>query len=150
MRRRKRAWIAVSAAALIGAAVIAASVSYPACTAVAGSDRLRVAIAKLAPGTANFFCYRDESGERLRFVLARDEHGDVHSILDACRQCGKFHQGYTAADGQLICRVCGNKYKLAEIERGEGSCVPIALPRTQNQDHVEIKVADLEQASRQF
>ncbi|HVN91390.1 MAG TPA: Fe-S-containing protein [Candidatus Binataceae bacterium] len=150
MKRRKRNLILLGAAGVISAAAIAVSVSQPSCTTITGGDKLTVAMAKLAPGTASFFCYRDEAGDHLRFVLARDESGQVHSILDGCRQCGKFHKGYATADGELICRVCGNKYKLADVERGEGSCVPVALPSKQSHDHIEIKVADLKQASQQF
>ncbi len=150
MKRRKRILLLLGVTGLIAASAIAISVAPPSCTALTGNDKLTVAMTKLAPGTANFFCYRNEAGDHLRFVLARDESGQVHSILDGCRQCGKFHKGYATADGELICRVCGNKYKLADVERGEGSCVPVALPSKQSQDHIEIKVADLKQASQQF
>jgi uncharacterized membrane protein len=107
-------------------------------------------LAQLATGAASFFCYRDDAGERLRFVLARDAQGRVHSILDACRQCGKFHEGYTSARGEVICRVCGNRYKLAEMEKGEASCVPLALPSRQDRDRIEINVSDLKKMSRLF
>jgi len=143
-------WFGIAALGAISAAVLAVPAMRPGCTAVTGSDRISVPLARLGTGAAAFFCYRDDAGERLRFVLARDDQGKVHSIIDACRQCGKFHEGYTSAGGELICRVCGNRYKLAQIEKGEASCVPLALPSRQDRDRIEVKVSDLKQVSRLF
>ena len=105
---------------------------------------------KAALGAIDFFCYHDSHGERLRFILARDEAGKLHSVLDTCRQCGAFHKGYTASKDELICRLCGNRYKLNQIEAGKASCIPVGLATTQRNGVVEIKVSDLEQARPAF
>jgi uncharacterized membrane protein len=122
----------------------------PFCTAVGGNDRITIPLSQLTAGAVSFFCYHNAAGDRLRFILARDADGKVHSVVDACRQCGKFHEGYTTAHGELICRFCGNKYQVADIERGQASCVPLGLPSRQHSDHVEIRVSDLKQVSRLF
>jgi uncharacterized membrane protein len=150
MKRARRVWIGITAVGTLSALALAVTAMRPLCTAVTGSDRISIPLAQLANGAASFFCYRDAAGERLRFVLARDDQGRVHSIIDACRQCGKFHEGYTSSRGELICRVCGNRYKLAAIEKGEASCVPLALPSRRDRDRIEVKVSDLKQVSRLF
>jgi uncharacterized membrane protein len=134
----------------IAALALATSAIRPMCTEVTGSDRVSVPLAELLPGSASFFCHRDDGGKRLRFILARDNQGKVHAILDACQQCGKFHEGYRASNGELICRVCGNHYKLADVERGEASCVPIRLSSQQVHDRIEVRVSDLKQVSTLF
>ena len=150
MKRARRIWIAIAGLGAISAVALAVPAMRPLCTAVTGRARISIPLAQLATGAASFFCYHNDAGERLRFVLARDNQGVVHSIIDACRQCGKFHEGYTSSKDELICRVCGNRYKLAAIEKGEASCVPLALPIRQNGDRVEINVSDLKQRSRLF
>ncbi len=115
----------------------------PACTAVTGAPIVGVIVANLPTGAAKFLCYRTSAGDRLRFILARDDQGKVHAVFDACGQCYRFHKGYTVANGYLICRLCGNRYKLDHLRQGIASCVPVHLDSATHGDRVEIKVADL-------
>ena len=75
------------------------------CTTVNGSADVAVNVSGLRPGSARLFCYTDDAGKRLRFVLARGDDGKVRSVFDACRQCFTFHRGYRVVGGDLICRV---------------------------------------------
>ncbi len=104
----------------------------------------------LSRGSARFFCYRDRSGHLIRFVLARGVDGTVRSVFDACRQCYRFHKGYTIADGFLICRLCGNRYKLDEMRTGLASCQPVQLENTLRGGKVEVRVSALEQGHALF
>jgi uncharacterized membrane protein len=120
------------------------------CTEVTGSESVSIPLSNLVNGRASFFCYRDRAGARIRFILARDQHGVVHSAFDACARCARYHQGYAGARGELICRYCGNRDRLSEMEHGEASCVPERLPSIQKQQRIEIKVSDLEKERDQF
>ncbi|MGH7000563.1 MAG: Fe-S-containing protein [Stellaceae bacterium] len=121
----------------------------PRCTHVSGGERLEIPIADLARGATSFFCYSD-AGDQVRFILARDDEGVVHSVLDACHQCSSFHKGYTASRGEVICRLCGNRYPIRALEAGKASCVPATLPNRQHDGLVEVKVADLKQGRQLF
>ena len=136
---------------VITAAVLATAIPAmrPHCTSVTGGDSIQVPLANLALGAASFFCYSD-AGDQLRFVLARDDAGIVHSVLDACHQCSSFHKGYTAAHDEVVCRLCGNRYAIKALEAGKASCVPVALPNRQHDGMVEVKVADLRQGRQLF
>jgi uncharacterized membrane protein len=109
-----------------------------------------IPLSRLVRGRAGFFCYRDHTGARIRFILARDEHDGVHLALDACEQCGRYHLGYKAGDDEILCRYCGNRYRLNEMEKGKASCIPVKLPYAQRGDNVEIKVLDIEKRQAQF
>lgn len=150
MKRSARIWLGVFVAGAIGASALAFATLRPHCALVTGSDRIIIPLSQLGRGAIAFFCYKNEAGDRLRFVLARDDQGKVHSVLDACRQCGKFHEGYTSSGGDLVCRLCGNRYKLGAIEKGKASCVPLSLPSRQRGDQLEIRAADLKQVNWQF
>ena len=119
------------------------SMAKPGCTAVEGKDALVISGHLLDPGTAKTFCYRDEAGKKLRFVLARGTDGKVRSVMDACSQCYTYHKGFTYSDGYLICRLCGNRYPINHILQGKASCVPIAVPSTETNGKVTIRTADL-------
>jgi uncharacterized membrane protein len=144
------AGILLAVALAIGAAIAAGPMFAPACTLANGTDVVTVSMHDLSRGSARFFCYRDRSGHLIRFVIAREEDGTVRSVFDACRQCYRFHKGYTIADGFLICRLCGNRYKLDEMRVGLASCQPVQLENTQYGGKVEVRVAALERGHSLF
>jgi uncharacterized membrane protein len=135
----------------IGASVGAlAYTSTSNCNAVAGTDVVSVDASSLPRGSARMFCYNDEAGKKLRFVLARGADGNVRSVFDACRQCFTFHRGYQVAGGELICRVCGNHYRIDRMAEGKASCVPASLPHEDARGMVRIRTADLRSGSALF
>jgi uncharacterized membrane protein len=139
------------AAVVAGIAALAAiPVLRPRCTEVHGNGLLAISVARLERGAARRFCYRDSAGERLRFLLARGSDGKVRAVFDACRQCYKFHQGYRIEHGYLICRLCGNRYPIDHMMKGEASCVPVALPHHDDEATVYVRVRDLESQNGLF
>ncbi len=131
---------------LVLAAGAAASLIFIAtsnCTTVTGTDEVAVNVSAMRPGSARLFCYTDDAGKRLRFVLARGHDGKVRSVFDACRQCFAFHRGYRLVGGELICRECGNHYSIDRMTEGKASCVPVSLPHEDDSGIVHIKTADL-------
>jgi uncharacterized membrane protein len=120
------------------------------CTTVAGTGVLNVDVSALARGSARMFCYNDDAGKKLRFVLARGTDGKVRSVFDACRQCFTFHRGYQVASGELICRVCGNHYRIDRMTEGKASCVPASLPHEDASGAVKIRTADLRTGAALF
>lgn len=118
--------------------------SRPACTLLHGADALHINLKGLARGDVRAYCYQDPAGQRLRFLLARDSLGNIHTAFDACRRCYKYHDGYTWSHGYLICRWCGNRYRLKNMGVGKASCVPVALASKVHGKQVTIKVKDLE------
>jgi uncharacterized membrane protein len=135
---------------ILGGLVLAAGAAFliftatSDCTPVSGADDVAINVSALRPGSARLFCYTDNAGKRLRFVLARGDDGRVRSVFDACRQCFAFHRGYRVAGDELICRVCGNHYPIDHMTKGKASCVPASLPHEDASGVVHVKTADLE------
>jgi uncharacterized membrane protein len=146
----KLATILLIVALAIGAAVAAGPMFEPRCEPVNGGVIVTASLDELSSDTARFFCYRDRAGHEIRFVVARANDGTVSSVFDACRQCYRFHKGYTIANGFLVCRLCGNRYKLDQMETGMASCQPVHLENTQHGNKVEVKVAALEKGQQLF
>jgi uncharacterized membrane protein len=134
---------------ILGGAVLAAGVGFliftstSNCRIVTGQDEVSVNVSAMRPGSAQLFCYTDAAGKRLRFVLARGTDGKMRSVFDACRQCFTFHRGYQIAGGELICRVCGNHYRIDRMTEGKASCVPASLPHEDASGTLRIRTADL-------
>jgi uncharacterized membrane protein len=150
MKRRKSVITGAIVALAIAATLIGAQTVRHDCTELSGNDVLSIPDGALARGMARFFCYRDSSGERIRFLLARDSDGCVHGVFDACRQCYKFHKGYQISGDYIICRYCGNRYKIRYMDTGQASCVPVHLDVTQSGGKSKVKVADLQKGRTLF
>jgi uncharacterized membrane protein len=150
MKRGKRLWVGAAAAGAIVAVALTASAMRPRCTQVAGDRQISIPLAQIARGAIAFFCYHDQAGDRVRFILARDQDGKVHSVLDACHRCYSYHEGYASSHGDLVCRYCGNRYKLKTMEKGQASCVPVSLPSRQRNGLIVVQVSDLKRGRALF
>jgi uncharacterized membrane protein len=120
------------------------------CSAVTGRGEIVLNVSSLARGAARMFCYTDDAGKKLRFVLARGSDGKLQSVFDACRQCFTYHRGYQVVGNDLICRVCGNHYPIEHMTNGKASCVPASLEHRELSDTVRIKTSDLQAGSALF
>jgi uncharacterized membrane protein len=135
----------------IGVSLAAAATAFlsigtrgPVFISVSGSDSVTVPTDTLGRGKVRFYSYRDRAGEELRFILGRDSGGQVHAAMDACQRCYRYHKGYVSSRGYLVCKFCGNRYKLGAMEAGLASCVPVKLPIQIAGQRVKIRPADLE------
>lgn len=131
---------------------LAAILAPLALSVVRGPNFIRVGVGEvitihtdeLQPDAVKFYSYQDSAGKKLRFLLARDSDSRLHAAIDACRRCYMYHEGYESSSGQIICRFCGNRYRLEAMEAGLASCVPVKLPIRIAQHTVSIDSADLE------
>ena len=144
-RSRKRTFGFIGLATLVAGAVsFSIGTRGPVFISVSGSDSVVIPTNTLARGQVRFYSYRDRAGEELRFILGRDSGGEVHAAMDACQRCYAYHKGYFSSHGYLVCKWCGNRYKLQAMESGIASCVPVKLPIQLTGQRVKIKPADLE------
>jgi len=132
---------ALTAACLIGFLTVAQS---PRFIQVAGDDVVGIQTSDLKPGSVKFYSYRDRAGAELRFLLARDSDGVLHAAMDACQRCYGYHKGYVTSDGYLVCKFCGNRYRLADMSRGLASCVPVKLSFKTDRQTAKITTSELE------
>jgi uncharacterized membrane protein len=142
--RRRMAVLIVAAALVVVAIWLTATANGPQFTAVSANPSVSIQANDLRPGDVRFFTYRARAGDQIRFLLARDATGRIKGVFDACQRCYVYHKGYVSSHGELICRYCGNRYKLEAMESGLASCVPMKLPLQVTDHTVNIKPADLE------
>ena len=126
-----------------GTASFSIGMRGPGFISVSGDDSIIIPTDTLGRGQVRFYSYRDRAGEELRFILGRDSGGKVHAAMDACQRCYTYHKGYVSSHGYLVCKLCGNRYKLDAMESGLASCVPVKLPIQVTRQSVHIKSADL-------
>jgi len=142
---RGRTALLIAAAASMAVVVsLSAMARAPEFTPVSANPPISIETNDLGRGDIRFFAYRDRAGDQIRFLLARDSAGRIKGAIDACQRCSMYRKGYFSSRGDLVCRYCGNRYKLEAMESGLGSCVPVKLPFQMTGQAVNIKPADLE------
>jgi len=129
---------------VVGTASFSIEIRGPGFISVSGGDSVIIPMDTLGRGEVRFYSYRDRAGEELRFILGRDSSGGIHAVMDACQRCYTYHKGYMTSHGYLVCKWCGNRYKLEAMELGLASCIPLRLPIQVTGQRVKIKSADLE------
>ncbi len=144
--------VALAGSIVFAAAAIsfAALQNDPRLIEVRGKGTISIPIATLPAGEARFYLYKSDDGARVKFILARDESGRVEAAIDACEECAAYGQGYSCSGGYIVCRYCGNRYKLSSLARGAGSCVPWKLNYVIHGDEVQISSAELTKWRRMF
>jgi uncharacterized membrane protein len=144
-RVRGRTGFFIAAGFLALAAILFAAIAAgPRYIPVSANSSVSIETNDLRQGDVRFFTYRDQAGDQIRFLLARDATGRTKAAFDACARCYMYHKGYVSSRGDLLCRFCGNRYKLEAMESGLASCVPVKLPFQMKGRTVDIKPADLE------
>lgn len=146
-----RSKIRLSGRLIVAAAVVLTVVTMalaaigvgPRYTRVAGKGSIAIAAADLERGAIRFFSYRDDAGKEIRFILGRDDAGHVQAAMDACQQCAQYRKGYTSSRGYLVCRFCGNRYRL-DAKAKPGSCAPIKLAVQDDGKTVRVDTTQLE------
>ena len=142
---RGRTALLIAAAALVAVAVsLSAMARVPEFTAVSANPSISIDANDFGRSNIRFFVYRDPAGDQIRFLLARDSTGRIKGAIDACQRCSMYRKGYVSSSGDLVCRYCGNRYKLEAMESGLAYCVPVKLPFQLTGQTVTIKPADLE------
>lgn len=111
---------------------------------------VRIARARVDDGRVHFFTYRTAT-TNVNFLVRRDAHGTLHTHLDACYSCYRYHRGFIVNDGALLCVACRYAYALADEEWDYiGACAPIAIHCRTTPDTVVIQEKLLERAARYF
>lgn len=141
-----RAAAVVAVALTVGCAGNAAK--YPEVSSRDGE--VVVEMAGVAPGTGRFYSYRTAAGVRLDFFVYRDSAAKPHAVLDACKECYRWKKGYRLDGEEVVCVKCGMRFTLDGLERGTGSCVPIALAAVERGESLVIPAASLEAGARYF
>lgn len=139
-------WLSVAVFVLLSAAACSKDSSYPLAPRI-GQD-VEIDAGSLKPDVPRFFTYR-YARKDINFFLLRTS-GNTLSFLDACAKCYPKRLGYRYHDGFFICRACNEKYSVAEVEKGFGSCFPIRVEGRVHGSKYAIPAAELEKSAHRF
>ena len=121
---------------------------YPVLTPEEGV--IRVDLSVIENNSGSFFTYPSSSGRNVDYFVYKDSSGTARVVLDACRTCYRWRKGYRLEGDHVVCRKCDMKFSLDGLHQGTGSCVPISIRSTREDDTLIIPVTELDDGAMYF
>ena len=104
---------------------------------------------QVGSGAVRVFRY-PAAGKEVVFFVARSRSGEIRTAFDACVTCFPNHMGYRQEGDCLVCIFCNTSFRMDELDKGKGNCVPIKINNRLEGDRVLIDQKDLEAGSAWF
>lgn len=114
---------------------------------ISGRNAL-IEASSLKPEMPQFYTYHYQ-GKNISFFVVR-LNGKIVSFFDACASCYPHKRGYRCEDGSVVCRACGLKFSVYQLEKGLGGCYPIKLEGKLENGRYLIPLASLEAEAGKF
>lgn len=147
--RRRGALLALLLGTLLpGSGCSGDAARYPEVRARDGA--VAVELAGIGAASGRFLSFRSGGGKVVDFLVYRDGSGAPHAVLDACRTCYRWRKGYLLSRGEVVCVKCDMVFRLDDLEKGTGSCVPIRLETQRRGETLIVPAAALEAGARYF
>ncbi|MEW6410078.1 MAG: Fe-S-containing protein [Nitrospirota bacterium] len=103
---------------------------------------IKIDLKDIRKGAIHFYTFNSPKGKRIDFFVAKDSNGNINSAFDACAICYRKRLGYRKEDEYIVCNACGNKYEIADLDKGLGSCLPIPLKHSIEGEYLTIKTPE--------
>lgn len=79
--------------------------------------------------TAKFYPYETD-GTYMEVIALKADDGSIRTAFNTCQVCFKSGRGYYSQQGsELVCKNCGNRFKLDQVEKIRGGCNPVPISK---------------------
>lgn len=94
-----------------------------------GPDRtVRLETSTMPLDSVQFYRFLNEGNQEVKFLVGRDENGDVHVGFDASETHYKTKRGFRFEDGWLVDTKCDTASRLTELRGSKrGGCRPVPM-----------------------
>lgn len=77
--------------------------------------------------TAKFYKYKS-GNVNMEVMAVKATDGSIRTALNTCQICYDSGRGYYTQQGSyMVCKNCGNKFNLDQIEKIKGGCNPVPI-----------------------
>ena len=111
---------------------------------------VRISVASLGPQEVRFFRFLNASNQEVKFFVGRDGAGHLQVAFDANEQCAKNKRGFRHDGEWVVCNKCDKAFRLSEVNRGGGGCLPVPLRFREDGGELLLSEADVLQGWRLF
>ena len=112
-------------------ALLFAAAAFPAAGGEAAVDGDLVIAKKDLSNIARFYPVVIE-GYTMEIIAVAAPDRTIRVVFNACQACGPA--GYRQSGDSVVCKACGNAFKLSVLERQRGGCNPIPVGEKNRRD----------------
>lgn len=141
--------LVVAALAVAGYFVISGSDSAST-NGIIKDDMVRVSLASLEGGKAQFFDHKLANNTTVRFFAIKSTDGKYRAAMDACDTCFHAKKGYRQAGEVMICNNCGMSFHGNLINEVKGGCNPVGVACSVEGEQLVIHKSELESRGSYF
>lgn len=114
------------------------------------AGEVTIDVGDLQKEEVRFFRFLNAGNQEVRFFVARDRAGTVHSAFDANEICYKMKRGYRHEDGWMVCNKCDKAFRVTSVNEGGGGCSPVPVPHHLDSERLVLHEEDLLRGWRYF
>lgn len=89
--------------------------------------RVEIDVSQLDRNEVRFFRFLNTSNQEVKFLVGRDENGEIQVAFDASETDYKRKRGFRHEGEWLVNNKCDTACRLAEVNDGGGGCRPVPL-----------------------
>jgi len=116
-----------------------------------GPDGLvRIDVGDLGKEQIRFYRFLNSGNQEVKFLVARDQHGEVQVGFDASETHAKVGRGFSLQGDWIIDNKCETASRLEEINAGGGGCRPVPLAHRLEGEQVVLAQDDILKGWRLF
>ncbi|MEM7582499.1 MAG: Fe-S-containing protein [Acidobacteriota bacterium] len=112
--------------------------------------RVVLPVSDLKPGDAKFYRFLNYGNQEVKFFVARDIDGRIHTAFDANEICYKTKRGYTHQGEWMVCNKCDKAFRVTGVQDGGGGCKPVPFDHRLQGDNLILEERDILTGWRYF
>jgi len=89
--------------------------------------RVTIDVSNLGPSQVRFFRFLNAGSQEVRFLVGRDENGQLLAAFDASENDFKMNRGFHAQDGWIVNNKCSTSFHLSEVNSQPSGCAPVPV-----------------------
>lgn len=111
---------------------------------------VRIPVGDLAPNDARFFRFINSGNQEVRFLVGRDDRGELLAAFDASENDFKMNRGFRVLDGWVSNNKCDSSFRLGDVMSHPSGCAPVPVNFREEGGDVVLAESDLLTGWRYF
>jgi len=111
---------------------------------------VRIAVGDLEPNAARFYRFLNSGSQEVRFLVGRDDLGELLVAFDASENDFKMNRGFRVLDGWVSNNKCDTSFRLGDVMSHPSNCAPTPVRFRVEGDEIVLAENDLLAGWRYF
>lgn len=106
---------------------------------------IEIPLTEVGDGKAHFYKL-----DNVKYFTVKASDGTIRTAFDACEVCFQSKKGYYQEGDAMVCRNCGKRFPVSELDKRQGGCKPIHLDSEVKNGKLIVKTSDLLKMKQYF